>query len=51
VSYNCGPEILRQGLPIPGESRCYAAKVLKVFVERGREHGAWGREEIEDFRL
>jgi soluble lytic murein transglycosylase-like protein len=36
VSYNCGPEILRQGLPIPGESRRYARKVLRVFVKRGR---------------
>ena len=35
VSYNCGPEILRQGLPIPGESRRYASKVLRVFVKRG----------------
>ena len=34
VSYNCGPEILRQGLPIPGESRRYARKVLEVFNER-----------------
>jgi soluble lytic murein transglycosylase-like protein len=32
VSYNCGPEILRKGLPIPGESRRYANKVLRVFV-------------------
>jgi len=37
VSYNCGPEILRQGLPIPGESRRYASKVLRVFVKRGIE--------------
>ena len=34
VSYNCGPEILRQGLPIPGASRRYARKVLRVFNER-----------------
>jgi hypothetical protein len=34
VSYNCGPEILRQGLPIPGESRRYASKVLRVFARR-----------------
>jgi len=34
VSYNCGPEILRQGLPIPAESRRYASKVLRVFNER-----------------
>jgi soluble lytic murein transglycosylase-like protein len=34
VSYNCGPEILRQGLPIPGESRRYARKVLEVFNQR-----------------
>ena len=34
VSYNCGPEILRRGLPIPGESRRYARKVLEVFNER-----------------
>ena len=41
VSYNCGPEILRQGLPIPGESRRYASKVLKVFVKRA---GSMGRD-------
>jgi hypothetical protein len=34
VSYNCGPEILRQGLPIPAESRRYARKVLEVFNQR-----------------
>jgi soluble lytic murein transglycosylase-like protein len=34
VSYNCGPEVLRQGLPIPAESRRYASKVLRVFNER-----------------
>jgi soluble lytic murein transglycosylase-like protein len=34
VSYNCGPEILRQGLPIPAESRSFAGKVLRVFNER-----------------
>jgi soluble lytic murein transglycosylase-like protein len=37
VSYNCGPEILRQGLPIPAESRRHASKVLRVFVKRGIE--------------
>ncbi len=35
VSYNCGPEILCRGLPIPTESRRYASKVLRVFT-RGR---------------
>ena len=35
VSYNCGPEILRRGLPIPAESRRYASKVLRVFARRG----------------
>jgi soluble lytic murein transglycosylase-like protein len=39
VSYNCGPEILRQGLPIPGESRRYARKVLEVFNERRMGQG------------
>jgi soluble lytic murein transglycosylase-like protein len=39
VSYNCGPEILRQGLPIPGESRRYASKVLRVFAKRRMEQG------------
>jgi len=34
VSYNCGPEILRRGLPIPAESRLYAGKVLRVFTRR-----------------
>ena len=34
VSYNCGPEILRRGLPIPTESRRYASKVLRVFTKR-----------------
>jgi soluble lytic murein transglycosylase-like protein len=34
VSYNCGPEILRRGLPIPAESRHYASKVLRVFTRR-----------------
>ena len=34
LSYNCGPEILRKGLPIPGESRRYARKVLRVFTSR-----------------
>jgi len=40
VSYNCGPEILRQGLPIPAESRRYASKVLRVFVQRDRRERA-----------
>ena len=44
VSYNCGPEILRQGLPIPAESRRYARKVLEVFVKRRIEHRAWSME-------
>jgi soluble lytic murein transglycosylase-like protein len=34
VSYNCGPEVLRQGLPVPAESRRYASKVLRVFIKR-----------------
>jgi soluble lytic murein transglycosylase-like protein len=34
VSYNCGPEILRQKLPIPSESRRFAGKVLRVFTDR-----------------
>jgi len=34
VSYNCGPEILRKGLPVPTESRRYANKVLRVFARR-----------------
>ena len=34
VSYNCGPEILRKGLPVPTESRRYANKVLQVFARR-----------------
>ena len=34
VSYNCGPEILRRGLPVPAESRRYASKVLRVFTRR-----------------
>jgi soluble lytic murein transglycosylase-like protein len=34
VSYNCGPEILRRGLPIPAESRRFAGKVLRVFTNR-----------------
>jgi membrane-bound lytic murein transglycosylase MltF len=34
VSYNCGPEILRRGLPIPADSRRYASKVLRVFASR-----------------
>jgi soluble lytic murein transglycosylase-like protein len=34
VSYNCGPEILRRGLPIPTESQRYASKVLRVFTRR-----------------
>jgi soluble lytic murein transglycosylase-like protein len=34
VSYNCGPEILRRGLPVPAESRRYASKVLRVFSRR-----------------
>ena len=34
VSYNCGPEILRRGLPIPTESQCYARKVLWVFTSK-----------------
>jgi hypothetical protein len=40
VSYNCGPEILRRGLPIPGESRRYASKVLQVFKERRHAAGS-----------
>ncbi len=40
VSYNCGPEILRQRLPIPGESRRFASKVLRVFVKRRMGNGA-----------
>ncbi len=39
VSYNCGPEILRQGLPIPAESRRYAGKVLRVFAKKRMEQG------------
>jgi soluble lytic murein transglycosylase-like protein len=39
VSYNCGPEILRQGLPIPAESRLYASKVLRVFTRRLSANG------------
>ncbi|MBW1982224.1 MAG: lytic transglycosylase domain-containing protein [Deltaproteobacteria bacterium] len=34
ISYNCGPEILRRGLLIPAESRRFARKVLRVFVNR-----------------
>lgn len=34
VSYNCGPEILRRGLPVPVESRRYASKALRVFTRR-----------------
>ena len=34
ISYNCGPEILRRGLPIPAESQRYASKVLRVFTRR-----------------
>jgi soluble lytic murein transglycosylase-like protein len=39
VSYNCGPEILRRGLPIPAESRRYAGKVLRVFTRRLSANG------------
>jgi len=34
VSYNCGPEILRKGLPVPAESRRYAGRVLRLFTRR-----------------
>ena len=34
VGYNCGPEILRKGLPVPSESQHYASKVLRVFAGR-----------------
>jgi soluble lytic murein transglycosylase-like protein len=34
ASYNCGPETLRRGLPIPSESQRYARKVLRVFARR-----------------
>ena len=34
VSYNCGPETLRRGLPIPSESQRYARNVLRVFARR-----------------
>jgi len=53
VSYNCGPEILRQGLPIPGEIRGYAGKVLKVFAKGAESmgHGAGRRLKILDCRL
>jgi len=34
ISHNCGPEILRRGLPVPAESRRYASKVLRVFSRR-----------------
>ena len=34
VSYNCGPEILRHGLPVPAESRRFAGKVLRAFTKR-----------------
>ena len=34
ISYNCGPEILRRGLPVPTESQRYARKVLWVFARR-----------------
>ena len=39
VSYSCGPEILRRGLPIPAESRSYASKVLLVFTKRRLVNG------------
>jgi soluble lytic murein transglycosylase-like protein len=34
VSYNCRPETLRRGLPMPSESQRYARKVLRVFARR-----------------